>query len=72
MLVPFPFSDLSGSKVRPAVCLADAETRPTALRRRKKARPVQSNGAGRIGDFGQRPGDVLPIVARIDGSTGAA
>jgi mRNA interferase MazF len=24
VLVPFPFSDLSGSKVRPAVCLADA------------------------------------------------
>ena len=25
VLVPFPFSDLSQSKVRPAVCLADAE-----------------------------------------------
>ncbi len=24
VLVPFPFSDLSQSKVRPAVCLADA------------------------------------------------
>jgi mRNA interferase MazF len=24
VLVPFPFSDLSASKVRPAVCLADA------------------------------------------------
>lgn len=24
VLVPFPFSDLSHSKVRPAVCLADA------------------------------------------------
>ena len=24
MLVPFPFSDLSQSKVRPAICLADA------------------------------------------------
>ena len=25
VLVPFPFSDLSQSKVRPAICLADAE-----------------------------------------------
>jgi mRNA interferase MazF len=25
VLVPFPFSDLSASKVRPAVCLADAD-----------------------------------------------
>lgn len=24
MLVPYPFSDLSASKVRPAICLADA------------------------------------------------
>jgi mRNA interferase MazF len=24
VLVPFPFSDLSQSKVRPAICLADA------------------------------------------------
>ena len=31
VLVPFPFSDLSQSKVRPAVCLADAGRRDWVL-----------------------------------------
>ena len=51
ILVPFPFSDLSQSKVRPAVCLADGEDDLFAVARYIVANPVRAGLVERIGDY---------------------
>jgi mRNA interferase MazF len=74
VLVPFPFSDLSQSKVRPAVCLADGPRRLDPLPnheqrvRRPGAVPLNvpdfASGGLRVASFA-RPGKLFTAHAGL-------